>query len=96
LYSHNSSNCELLFQLNGDETITYVAYASPFQVYTNLSKENGSLDVLGTPLPASYAANMEMALNGDLRIMPYNTTLANPASATPGFALDSAGDPIVY
>jgi len=94
LFSHNSKNCELLFQLNGDENTTYVTYATPFQVYTQLSKENGSMDVLGTPLPASYASNMEMGLNGDLRIMPYNTTRANLSSPTPGFALDSNGDPI--
>ena len=73
LFSHNNSNNELRFQMNGDTSITYVVYALPFIMHHQFDG-NPPGSTLLPPLPYSYASDLEMALNLDVRSIPNNTT----------------------
>jgi hypothetical protein len=87
LFAHNNSNAELLFQVNGDTSITYVVYATPFLMYTEFDGNPPGTSML-TPQLGSYASNMELGLNGDVRSLPNNTTLVNGT----GIVKDSLGN----
>lgn len=76
IFSHNNENCELLFQMNGDTSVTYVVYATPYMMFHKYDGNEAGQSLL-TPTAWSYAAMMEIGLNRDVRIMPLNTTLAN-------------------
>lgn len=79
LYSHNNANCELRFQMNGDTTTTYVVYACPFIMHHQYDGNPPGTSLL-TPQTYSYANDLELALNGDIRTIPLNTTLINGGS----------------
>lgn len=76
IFSHYNGSSELLFQLNNDESVTYVVYATPYVMFTQYDGNDPGTSLL-TPQPFSYAAMMEYKLNNDVRVMPLNTTLAN-------------------
>lgn len=76
LFSHNNASCELRFQVNGDDLTTYIVYVTPFTMFQQYDGNAPGTSLL-TPLLYSYAANMEAALNGDIRTYPLNTTLVN-------------------
>jgi hypothetical protein len=77
IYSHSNANCELRFQINGDETKTYVVYATPFLMFTQYDGNAPGI-AWGTPQPYSYADNMEKALNYDVRLLQSNLQLTIP------------------
>lgn len=76
IFSHNNASCELRFQMNGNENITYVVYVTPFVMFQQYDGNIPGSSLL-TPQPYSYAANLEMAFNGDVRTIPQNLTLVN-------------------
>lgn len=76
LFSHNNSNNELRFQINGDDTTTYVVYATPFLCF-NQFDGNPEGSSFQTPQPYSYADNMEKGFNGDVRNLSNNLVLIN-------------------
>lgn len=95
LFSHNNTSCELLFQINGDETTTYVVYATPFLCFSEFDGNPAGTSFL-TPRPYSYASNMELGLQNDVR--NYATNLipivgglqdANGFAMTPQFRYSS-------
>ena len=76
LFSHNNSNNELRFQINGDTTKTYVMYATPFLTFNQFDGNPPGTSFL-PPQPYSYAHNMEIGLNTDVRLLPDNFTVIN-------------------
>mgnify|MGYP000891885987 CR=1 FL=1 len=76
VFSHNNNNCELRFQMNGNDAITYVVYATPFVTYHEYDGNPPGTSLL-PPQVYSYASNMEIAFNFDVRTIPNNTTPAN-------------------
>lgn len=76
LFSHNNSSVELRFQMNYDTSVTYIVYATPFLMYTEFDGNPYGTSFL-PPQLNSYASNMELGLNGDIRTYPLNTTLIN-------------------
>lgn len=89
LFSHNNSNNELRFQMNEDDSVTYVVYATPFLMYTQYDGNPTGTSLL-PPREFSYADNMEKALNGDVRTIPLNIVLVNGD----GIVRDSLGNQI--
>ena len=89
LFSHNNTNNELRFQMNNDDTVTYVVYATPFLMYSTYDGNPEGTSLL-TPQEFSYADNMEKGLNGDVRSLPNNLVLVNGT----GIVQDSLGNPI--
>jgi len=76
LFAHNNSNNELRFQMNNDESITYVVYALPFVIQHQFDGNPPGTSLL-PPQPFSYANDLEIALNNDVRSIPNNTTPFN-------------------
>jgi len=78
LFAHNNGSCELRFKFtqNAFPLITYVVYVTPFVMFTQYDGNAPGTSFL-TPQLYSYANNIEMALNGDVRTIPFNTTLVN-------------------
>lgn len=76
IFSHSNDNCELRFQMNGNTAITYVVYATPFITHHEYDGNPPGQSLL-TPQLYSYASNMEIGLNFDVRTIPNNTTPAN-------------------
>lgn len=91
IFCHNNANCELIFQINGDESTTYVVYATPFQMY-NQYDGNAPGIPWGVPQAFSYAKNMELAFNGDVRLLGSNMQLCNQSMPNPGYLYDSNGN----
>lgn len=77
IFSHNNASAELLFQMNGDTTKTYVVYALPFTMFQQYDGNATPGSPLQTPQPFSYASMMEIGLTYDVRLMPLNTTPIN-------------------
>lgn len=90
IYAHSNDNNELRFQINGDDTVTYVVYAVPFIMYNEYDGNEP-----GIPWPApkvnSYASMMELGFNGDVRELNTNLQLANSDKANPGNLYDADG-----
>lgn len=77
IFSHTANSCELRFQFCQDVNPTvYVVYATPFVMYNTYDGNPPGTSLLA-PQPGSYAYNMELALNGDIRTVTQNTTLIN-------------------
>lgn len=76
IFAHNNTSSELRFQMFGDTATTYIVYATPFLMYTAYDGNPEGTSLL-TPQLYSYASNMELGLNGDIRTYPNNTTLIN-------------------
>ena len=76
LFSHNLNSVELRFQMNNNTSVTYVVYATPFLMFTEYDGNPAGSTFLA-PQIGSYASNMELGLNGDVRTIPNNTTLVN-------------------
>jgi len=76
IFAHNNLSSELRFQMFGNTSITYIVYATPFLMYTAYDGNPDGTSLL-PPQLYSYASNMELALNGDIRTYPLNTTLIN-------------------
>lgn len=87
IFSHTNENCELLFQINGDTSVTYVVYATPYLLYTSYDGNPYGTSYL-PPQPYSYASNMELAFNGDVRSLPLNAT---PIHGGSGILQDADG-----
>lgn len=90
IFSHNNSNCEFIFQINGDTTTTYVVYATPFLMYTEFDGNPVGTTFL-PPQSGSYASNMELGLNGDVRDLSNNTVPLNVGTGNEGKLLDADG-----
>lgn len=76
IFAHNNTSNELRFQMNGDESITYIVYATPFLMYTQYDGNKPGTSLL-PPKTYSYANDMELALNGDVRTSTDNYDLYN-------------------
>ena len=76
LFSHNNGNNELRFQINGDDSVTYVVYATPFLTFQEFDGNPPGTSFL-PPQPYSYADNMEKGLFGDVRDLANNAVLIN-------------------
>lgn len=74
LFAHNDKNNELIFSINNDDSVKYVVYATPFLMY-NLFDGNPKGTSLLPPSDFSYAKNMELAFNGDVRYLVNNANL---------------------
>jgi len=90
IFSHNDLSVELRFQINGDETKTYVVYAMPFIMYTAYDGNNPGI-AFGTPQTWSYASMMELGFNGDVRELNTNLQLINQTQPNPGCLYDVDG-----
>ena len=94
LFAHNNASCELRFSVSGpniDSTIVFIVYVTPFVMFTQYDGNVPGTSFL-TPQLYSYANNIELALNGDVRSFPQNTTLFNLHPNTSnnfGFVTDS-------
>ena len=92
LFAHNNASCELRFAMQGyqmDSTIVFIVYVTPFVMFTQYDGNRVGSSFL-TPQLYSYASNIELGLNTDLRTYPLNTT---PYQLT-GAMRDSAGNVI--
>lgn len=87
LFSHNNGNSELRFQINGDSSVTYVVYATPFLCYTQFDGNPAGSSFL-PPVVYSYADNMEKGLNGDVRNLNSNLI---PINSGTGILKDANG-----
>ena len=76
LYSHTNGTNELRFQINGDTSTTYVVYATPYLMFTQYDGNPSGTSFL-PPQLYSYASNLELGLNGDVRNILNNTLLIN-------------------
>lgn len=76
IFSHNRLNNELRFQINGVTSTTYIIYVTPFLMFNQYDGNPVGTSYL-TPQTYSYASNVELALNGDVRTYPNNVTLIN-------------------
>ena len=79
LFSHNNSNNEILFQINGDTSTTYVVYATPFLMFNEYDGNPEGTSLL-LPQLNSYASNIEQGFNGDVRLYDYNQVPINNKS----------------
>lgn len=77
LFAHNVYNNELRFQMFGDSSVTYIVHATPYLCYNTYDGNAAGTSFL-FPQPFSYASNMEIGLNGDIR------TLTNPLTRVNG------------
>lgn len=76
LYAHNNGNCELIFSVNNDDNVLYVVYATPFIIYNEYDGNIQGSSLL-PPQYGSYCYNMELGLNGDVRLLADNATPVN-------------------
>lgn len=92
LFSHNNTNNELRFQINGDDSTTYVVYAMPFIMYTEYDGNPHGIP-WGIPQTYSYADMMELGFNGDVRFLNTNLQLTPPQGADVdyGYLYDADG-----
>ena len=92
IYSHNNTSAELRFQINGDESTTYVVYALPFALY---NQYDGNPPGIPWPSPKvnSYASMMELGFNGDVRLLSSNLQLSvpPPPNTDYGYLYDADG-----
>jgi hypothetical protein len=75
LFTHNLTNCELVYQFNyqGVESPVYTCYAMPFVTYTSFDgNPAGSVYAAPNTNVVSYARQMEWALNNDYRLYTAN------------------------
>lgn len=94
LFSHNNTNCEIRFQMNNDETKTYVVYVTPFVIFKEFDG-NPEGQYLANPQAYSYARNLTNAFGGDVRLLQSNQTLVNGNQPNPGYVYDSFGNQVV-
>ena len=90
LFAHNNGNCELRFIIDGyqmDPSIVFIVYVTPFVMFTQYDGNAPGTSFLAPQL-FSYASNIELGLNTDLRTYPLNTTLYQ----TTGAMRDTAGN----
>jgi hypothetical protein len=91
LYTHNASNCELVYRFqypNSDPSPLYVCYAMPFVTYTSFDgNPDGSVYAVPNPNVVSYARQMEYALNQDYRLYDSNTVSKNVNYTGDGWGL---------
>ncbi len=71
LFSHTNASNELRFQINGDTSITYVVYATPYLMFNQYDGNAPGTSFLNPKL-YSYASNMELGLNNDIRDLTSN------------------------
>lgn len=80
IFAHTNNSAELRFQVNGNTATTYVVYATPYLMYTQYDGNPQGTSFLAPQL-YSYASNMELALNGDVRSLTGgNMNLINAGS----------------
>jgi hypothetical protein len=94
LFSHNNSNCEIRFQMNNDESKTYVVYVTPFVIFKEFDG-NPEGQYLANPAAQSYANNVTVAFQNDVRLLQTNQSLVNPTLPFPGSVYDSFGNRVV-
>lgn len=92
IYSHNNASVELRFQINGDDTTTYVVYATPFLMFTQYDGNPPGIP-WGIPQQYSYASMMELGFNGDVRLLNSNLqlTIPPPPATDYGWLYDANG-----
>lgn len=92
IYSHNNDSCELRFQINGDDSVTYVIYAVPFVMYNQYDGNPPGIP-WPPPQPFSYASMMELGFNGDVRLLNSNMqlTIPPPPATDYGWLYDANG-----
>lgn len=92
IYAHTNASNELRFQINGDDSVTYVVYAVPFIMY---NEYDGNPPGIPWPVPKvfSYASMMELGFNGDVRLLDSNLelTVPPPPATQAGYLYDSFG-----
>ena len=77
LFAHNNGSCELRFSMQGyqmDSSLVFIVYVTPFVMFTQYDGNAPGTSFL-TPQLYSYASNLELGLNNDVRTFPLNTTL---------------------
>ena len=90
IYSHTNISAELRFQINGDDTKTYVVYAVPFLMFTEFDGNPPGIP-FGVPQTFSYAKMMELGFNGDVRLLQSNLQLINTDKTNVGSLYDADG-----
>ena len=92
IFSHSDDSVELRFQINGDDTITYVVYAVPFVMYNQYDGNPAGIP-WAAPQPFSYASMMELGFNGDVRLLNSNLqlTIPPPPAVDYGWLYDADG-----
>lgn len=92
IFSHNNGSVELRFQINGNDSVTYVVYAIPFVMY-NQYDGNAPGIPWGIPKVYSYASMMELGFNGDVRLLNTNLqlTIPPPPATDYGYLYDADG-----
>ena len=94
LFAHNNDSVELRFSVQGyqmDPDLVFVVYVTPFVIFKEYDGNPPGHSFV-TPRQYSYAANMDQALNTDVRTIPLNTTLYGTGGPNPGQVQDSAGN----
>lgn len=76
LFAHNNGNNELIFSMQDDDSTLYVVYATPFIMYNQYDGNPPGTSLL-PPQPFSYCWDMELAFNGDVRLLANNAVPIN-------------------
>lgn len=90
LFAHSNASNELRFQINGDTTVTYVVYATPYLMFTQYDGNPPGTSFL-PPKPYSYANNLEIGLNMDVRLLTSNYLPINFGTVDQGKLKDANG-----
>src|SRR3972149_1047247 len=92
IFSHSNDSVELRFQINGDDTTTYVVYATPFVMFNQYDGNPPGIP-WAAPQQYSYASMMEIGFNGDVRLLNSNLqlTIPPPPAVDYGWLYDADG-----